>query len=585
MQKILSVLFGVALGATVLGGCTSRSVITGEEASQPDLACKKIAEFFNHDLERYQSRVDDASVSYQEEQWKVETAAKDASMKKMTFLFETYQKAVYDKALVDQVNRLSEQVEKLQLKDCKWTARLKRIRQVFQANILTDPKVMAKEKENQEWQDRLQNDSNAFRLTMPDEPEPVSMALYAKKLASTGDRATREKLYKTYESQRANKWIEVGFRDLIKSRNEEAKAAGHPDYYTYRFARNMLDLNGYWAIVTELKQKLAPKVHQVLKTLGAQQGISKVEPWDVRYLREQSSTGTLNPWFSQLSETGPMDIARKFYAELGFEVDEYNFKTDLTPRPGKNTHAFAMALVFPRTDAEGQLLREPASDIRFLANLKKPVKWQDISTVIHELGHAIHAAEVRQPVAVFRGFDSVPTESIAMVLERFANSAQFLGDSLTEFCKVPSRDSSPKLKQHAKTARMEQAFILLNQVMFSEFERQMYTNPDGNFAEMWTKLVKEYWNLDVSPENAEWDIDHFLMAPVYVENYALGILTVEQVFDTLGSQYSSLSSKRLLGDRIRDTWFHPGTEFDYLELVEKLTDKKLSAQAALKLLD
>jgi len=72
---------------------------------------------------------------------------------------------------------------------------------------------------------------------------------------------------------------------------------------------------------------------------------------------------------------------------------------------------------------------------------------------------------------------------------------------------------------------------------------------------------------------------------VYVENYALGILTVEQVYDLLGGEYSSLSSKRLLGDRIRDTWFHPGSEFDYLTLVEKLTQKKLSAQAALKLLD
>ncbi len=585
MRLSNSVVVGVVVSIALLVGCSSRSVITGEEANQPELACKKIADFFSYDLSRYQERVDDASVSYQEEQWKVETAAKDASMKKMAFLFETYQKAVYDQGIVDQVNRLSDQVEKLQLKDCVWATRLKRVRNVFQANILTDPKVMAREKENQEWQDKLQKESNAFRITLPDETEPLSMALFSKKVASTGDRATRESLYKSYGSLRAKKWLEVGFRDLVKSRNAEAQAAGFPDYYTYRFSRNLLDLNNYWSIVAELKQKLAPKAQQVIKELGTQHGITKVEPWDLRYLREQSSTGGLNPWFAQLSETGPMDIARKFYSELGFDIDEYGFKTDLTPRPGKNTHAFAMALVFPRTDTDGQLLREPAADIRFLANLKKPVKWEDVSTLIHELGHAIHAAEVRQPVAIFRGFDSVPTESIAMALERFANTALFLGDALTEFCKVPSRDSATQLKRHAKTARLEQALTLLRQVMFSEFERSIYTNPESDYAETWSKLSKEYWNIDVPVENADWDIEHFMMAPVYVENYALGILTVEQVYDALGNEYSSLSKKRLLGDRIRDTWFHPGTEFDYLQLVENLTQKKLSAEAALKLLD
>ena len=66
---------------------------------------------------------------------------------------------------------------------------------------------------------------------------------------------------------------------------------------------------------------------------------------------------------------------------------------DLYPRPGKNTHAFAMAIVLPHVDEKLQVLPEPKPDIRFLANLKQPVKWEDVSTVIHELGHAVHAAE------------------------------------------------------------------------------------------------------------------------------------------------------------------------------------------------
>lgn len=570
---------------TPLFGCSSRAVITTEEANQPELVCKKLEDFFKFDLARYQERIDDASQSYQNEQWKIETADKSGSLKRLSLLFEALQTSLYDQGTFDKVVRLNRQISGLKVTNCVWVSRLIRVERMLRANILTDSAIAAKERANQDWQDRLQGESNNFRVQLPDEVEPVSMALFTKKLAATGDKASREKLFKSFGSARAKKWLELGFRDLLVARNEEARMAGFPDYYAYRFFRNGLDLNGYWDILKEVKAKLAPRAQLLLRELGQQHGVSKVEPWDFRYLREQSSSGVLNPWFAMLSENGPMEVAKKFYAELGFSLDDYGFKSDLLPRPGKNTHAFAMTVVFPRADDDGQLLREPVPDIRFLANLKKPVRWEDISTIIHELGHAIHSGEVRQPVAVFRGTDSVPTEAIAMALERFANSPQFLQDTLVEFCKVPWRESNGPLKRHVKAARLEQAFTLLRQLFFTEFERSLYTNPDADFGQVWAKLSKEYWGFEVEPEHADWDIDHYLMAPVYVQNYALGILMVEQILEASQGDYSSLARKRLLGDRIRDTWFHPGTEFDYLELTERLTGKKLSAMAALRLFD
>ena len=214
-----SVLFA---GAIFFGSCTSRSVITTEAASSPELACKKLEEFFKVDLGRYQERIDDSSQAYQNEQWKIETADKEGSLKRLSLLFESLQKSLYDQGTLDKVIRLNEQISKLKLTNCTWVPRLARVERMLRSNVLTDSTIAGKEKANQDWQDRLQKESNAFRVQLPDEVEPVSMALLNKKLSATGDKASREKLYKGFASARAKKWVELGFGDLLKSRNEEA---------------------------------------------------------------------------------------------------------------------------------------------------------------------------------------------------------------------------------------------------------------------------------------------------------------------------------------------------------------------------
>ena len=278
-------------------------------------------------------------------------------------------------------------------------------------------------------------------------------------------------------------------------------------------------------------------------------------------------------------------MARRFYAGLGFNIDDYHFLMDLYPRPGKNTHAFAMSIVLPHVSTEGQVLPTPKPDIRFLANMKQPVQWSDISTVIHELGHAVHAGEVRQPIGLFRGIGSVETEAIAMTMERMANSIEFQGAMLPEFTGVSVETLNPVLKKQGRAARIDQAFALLRQVFFSDIEYEMYKNPDADFAALWSKMHKEYWGVDVAPGEADWDVEHFLMAPVYVQNYAIGILMVEQLYGSMLSEFHTSYHSKDLGAKLRKVYFVPGEELDYLGLTQAFTGQPLTAKAALKLLD
>lgn len=566
------------------------SILVSCSSTKPKIAdgpqtCDNIKTFFSTDLDAYQKRMDEVLKEYQEEQWRVETADPKASPDRMSKLFGKVQQVSYDRDVLAGVKAMDKATETLKVGECPMRQKLIRVKGMLEAGILTNEAVVKLEKENQDKQDALTNKSNAFRMTVPGEKDPISKALYAKKLSATEDRPEREKLYRGFNAERTKKWIEWGFRDLLKARNTEGKLAGYPSFYEYRFFRNQLDFENYRSMVSEIKTKLAPKIRRAVQAMGARRRVRKVEDWDLRYLREKEAAGEVNDLLKELPEAAALDIARDFWKALGIDINSYKFTMDLYPKPGKNTHAFAMSVVFPHVDDSLKVLPEPPMDVRFLANLKRPVKWEDVSTVIHELGHAVHAAEVRQPLAIFRGIGSVDTEAIAMTFERMAASQEFFEDFLPKYTKVDVRKIRPKLVKQVRAQRAEQAFVLLRQVFFSDVEFEMYKNPDAGFGELWSKMHKEYWGVEVEPKLAAWDIEHYVMAPVYVENYAIGITMVEQFYELIRRDFKTSYRSIELGDKLRRNYFRVGQEFSYLDLVEIFTNKALSAKAALKLLD
>jgi len=564
----------VLIGVFLISSCSSAPTVFLDTPN----SCDGLAAFFKNRIEPYQAKVDEAAKQYQEEQWKVEAAVKGASVEKMQQLFEVLQKTTYDVELVERAK--AARAATSGMSNCPWKSKIDRATQLLETSVLTKPEVIEKEKENQKKQDEIVQKSNAFRMKLPNEAQPVSKAIYSKTLGSTKDRKARESLYKQFNGLRSKEWLDWGFVSLIQSRNEEARLAGFPSYYEYKFFRNQLDFKGYRQQVTEVKTKLAPKVKALLTAWGQKEKIAKIEPWDLRYLREKSASGKIDEYMKELPEKAALDIAKVFYSSMGIQVDSYGFTMDLYPRPKKNTHAFAMALVFPRVDERGEVISTPKMDIRFLANLKKPVKWTDVGTIIHELGHAIHAAEVRQPLAIFRNIGSVETEAFAMLLERMSDNSDFLGVAM------PMPGSMKQIfADQSKAASVERAFSLLRQTFFSDFEYEVYKNPKQDLTALWNKLHLEYWGVGIPKNLSDWDVEHFLMAPVYVQNYALGLIIVEQLYASLMNEFKTSFKSVELGDKLRNVLFKPGVEFDYNVLVEKFTGQPLSAQSALKLLD
>ena len=139
-------------------------------------------------------------------------------------------------------------------------------------------------------------------------------------------------------------------------------------------------------------------------------------------------------------------------------------------------------------------------------------------------------------------------------------------------------------KKQVGVAQIEQAFVLLRQIFFSDFEHEVYVNPEQDFAVLWAKMHQAYWGVEIPVEHADWDVDHFVMAPIYVQNYALGILMVEQFYDSILKEFKTGFKNKKIGDKLKAKYFTPGLEFDYLTLTQQFTGKKLTAEVALRLI-
>ena len=75
------------------------------------------------------------------------------------------------------------------------------------------------------------------------------------------------------------------------------------------------------------------------------------------------------------------------------------------------------------------------------------------------------------------------------------------------------------------------------------------------------------------------------MAPVYIENYAIGILMVEQLYESLTREFRTSYHSTALGEKLKKVYFSPGEEYDYLSLTQQFSGQPLTAAAALRLID
>ena len=270
------------------------------------------------------------------------------------------------------------------------------------------------------------SESNAFK-----EKFGVSVSDYPNAMTTTEDRELRKQMFEAYTTRGHND-NEFDNRQLILDvmalRIEKAQIMGYNNPAEYILEPKMAHdpetvdafLDGIMvAAVNKAKEEVADmqKVMDEDIAAGKLPAGTKIEPWDwwyyaekVRKLKYDLDEELIKPYFKLENVVNGIFIAAKTLYGVNMEklegVPAYNkekvttykvtnekgellgiFTTDYLPRPSKRGGAWMNNIRDQRVDAQGNMIRPIIVNV---GNLEEYLNVDEVQTVFHEFGHALH---------------------------------------------------------------------------------------------------------------------------------------------------------------------------------------------------
>jgi oligoendopeptidase F len=298
----------------------------------------------------------------------------------------------------------------------------------------------------------------------------------AAKFLESPDRNKREEVYKKIQEKRLESVEPLNelFDKLIEKRNQIAINAGFANYADYRFkelGRFDYTKKACADFHAAVKLHVLPLVNKIYQKKKTKLGLATLRPWDIE--AEPVGTLPLNP-FSNGEDLVQKTIdcfskLRPFFGDCLIKMNELKH-FDLESRKGKAPGGYNCPLAesgapFIFMNAAGQM--------------------QDVTTMVHEGGHAIHSF-LAHPLAL-NGFKEYPTEIAevaSMAMELF---------SMDEW---ESFFTNPTDLKRAKEHQLERVITIFPWIaIIDKFQHWLYENPQHNTAQRtaeWNNILNEF---------------------------------------------------------------------------------------------
>lgn len=369
--------------------------------------------------------------------------------------------------------------------------------------------------------------------------------------------------------------------ELAKLRNQAAQKMGYANFWEMQIRLQEHDPAMIMSIFEELEKLTAEPFRKAKAQLDAELAkkfkikITDLMPWhyDDPFFQEAPSSAAvdLDTFFQNKKEQDIVDIAKAFFAGIDLPIDDIVQQSDFFEKQGKDQHAYCTTI-------------DRGADVRMLLNIKSNARWMD--TMLHESGHAVYFkwTDRSLPYNLRDAAHIFTTEGVAMMFGALAKTPRWLG----EFIKVDPQILAAKAKAILEQRRLEQLVFMRWALVMLHFEKKLYENPDQDLNTLWWDLVERMQMLKrpAGRNNPDWASKvHFVIAPVYYHNYALGELFAAQLRKAIaklvehnGPIYELNWNNKRIGTFLREKIFAPGMKVHWPQFVEAATSEPLSAK-------
>jgi len=326
------------------------------------------------------------------------------------------------------------------------------------------------------------------------------------------DRNIRETVYRLSNDRRVKDVtaLNILMTSLIKLRNNIALNAGFQNFRDYKLTslgRFDYTKENCFEIHEAIKETVIPLIDVLNLERKEKLKLEKLKPWDLEVDIEQKPP--IKP-FETAEEL--IDKTIKCFTRIKPQYGEFlkTMKTngflDLDSRKGKAPGGFNYPLY--------------ESNIPFIF-MNAAGNLSDITTMVHEGGHAIHSFLSKDLELV--NFKSLPSE----VAELASMSMELISMNFWDIF----FDNQDELKR-AKKAQLERVIKILPWIAtIDKFQHWIYENPYHSVEdriENWTKISKEFSGKHIDWETCEWYFVnswqkqlHIFEVPFYYIEYAI----------------------------------------------------------------
>ena len=293
------------------------------------------------------------------------------------------------------------------------------------------------------------------------------------------------------------------YRRLLRSSAERWRTAGSP-----------VDANV--ASVGLASEAFEPLLHDILAAWRTVLGPGRIEPWDYRH-----AVGAASRRLDGLVAADRLlALNRDYLRALGADPDALGIRYDVLPRPGRPPIPLAFTLgmggwAAEQRDKTGAWTPRPpwvfaTYETGGLGNLVE---------LLHESGHAIHAAAIRTRPAFLESTDADTAylEGVADVLgwdvTEPAWQRRWLGEAAT-----------------VDEAALDRYGALMLDICWALFEIELHRRPDRRPNDVWTEITADGLGIEPHPEWSWWALrGQLIEGPGYMANYALAALIAAAV--------------------------------------------------------